>query len=342
MAPASVALPGFFIELNVPGRPMPRLLILLTLPPNVTDQYRQRFQRAFPELEIDVAATPGEAATALARADCLLTFGQMMKNLKLSLGDAHKLKWVQALGTGLDGIADQPALKPGVTVTNLHGVHGPPVSEAALASMLALSRDLPGFVRAQDERQWKRWPAKLLHEKTVGILGIGIIAEALGPKCKAMGMTVAGVTSAPRKVAGFDRVHPVSDLLKVLPEFDYFVLLTPYSAATHQMINAKVFEAMKPTAYLVNVARGGVVDEDALVEALRAKKFAGAALDVFSQEPLPSDHPLWGFKNVIITTHQGGFCDTYVDLAMPILEHNMRCYLKGDLKGMMNVARPAA
>jgi D-2-hydroxyacid dehydrogenase (NADP+) len=279
---------------------------------------------------------------ALAKADCLLTFGQMMKNLKLDLAEAHNLKWVQALGTGLDGITDQPALKPDVTVTSLHGVHGAPVSEAALASMLALSRDLPGFVRAQDQHQWKRWPAKLLQGKTAGILGIGVIAEALAPKCKALGMNVVGITSSPRQVAGFDRVHPVSELLSVLKEVDHFVLLTPYSPATHQMIDAKVFAAMKPSAFLINLARGGVVDEDTLVAALREKRIAGAALDVFNQEPLPPDNPLWTFPNVIITTHQGGFCDTYPDLAMPILEHNMRCFLNGDLKGMMNVARPAA
>ena len=272
----------------------------------------------------------------------MLTFGQMMKNLKVELTDAKKLKWVQALGTGLDGIVDQPALQPNVIVTSLHGVHGPPVSEAAISSMLALSRDLPGFVRAQDQHQWKRWPAKLLHNKTVGIVGIGVIAEALAPKCKAMGMTVVGLSSTPRKIAGFDSMHPMSELLSVLPHLDYLVLLTPYSPATHHLIDAKVFEAMKPTAFLVNLARGGVVDEDALVAALRANSFAGAALDVFSQEPLPPEHPLWAFKNVIITTHQGGFCDTYVDLAMPILEHNMRCFLSGDTKGMINVARPAA
>jgi phosphoglycerate dehydrogenase-like enzyme len=321
---------------------MPRLLILLTLPPDVTEQYRARLSQKFPEIDIDVITTADKAAVALRDADMLLTFGQMMKNLKLDLATAGKLKWVQALGTGLDGITDQPALKPGVTVTSLHGVHGAPVSEAALASMLALSRDLPGFVRAQDEHAWKRWPAKLLYEKIVGILGIGVIAEALAPKCKALGMMVIGITSSPREVAGFDRIHPVGELKKVLPECDHFVLLTPYSAATHRMIDASVFAAMKSTAFFVNLARGGVVDEDALVEALRAKKIAGAALDVFNQEPLPADNPLWTFKNVIITTHQGGFCDTYPDLAMPILEHNMRCFLKGDLKGMMNVARPAA
>ena len=321
---------------------MPRLLILLTLPPDVTEQYRARLSKTFPEISVDVVNTADKAAVALREADMLLTFGQMMKNLKLDLTTADKLRWVQALGTGLDGITDQPALKPGVTVTSLHGVHGAPVSEAALASMLALSRDLPGFVRAQGEHAWTRWPAKLLYEKTVGILGIGVIAEALAPKCKALGMTVIGITSSPRKVAGFDRIHPVSDLLKVLPECDHFVLLTPYSQATHQMINAKVFAAMKPGSYFTNLARGGVVDEDALVTALREKRIAGAALDVFNQEPLPPDNPLWTFKNVIITTHQGGFCDTYPDLAMPILEHNMRCFLKGDLKSMMNVARAAA
>ena len=118
---------------------MPRLLILLTLPPDVTDQYRVRLAQKFPEIGIDVIATADKAAAALPEADMLLTFGQMMKNLKLDLAGAAKLKWVQALGTGLDGITDQPALKPSVTVTSLHGVHGAPVSEAALASMLALS-----------------------------------------------------------------------------------------------------------------------------------------------------------------------------------------------------------
>ena len=321
---------------------MPRLLIMLTLPPDVTEDYRQRHKRAFPALDVDVVTSRDKLGPALAEADALLTFGQMMKNLNVDLAAAKKLKWVQALGTGLDGIVDQPALKPDVTVTSLHGVHGPPVSEAAIASMLALARDLPGFVRAQDERQWKRWPAKLLHQKTVGILGIGVIAEALAPKCKAMGMTVVGITSKPRPVAGFDSVHPTSEFHSVLPHLDFLVLLTPYSPATHHMIDAKVFEAMKPTAFLVNLARGGVVDEDALVAALRAKAFAGAALDVFSQEPLPPEHPLWTFNNVIITTHQGGFCDTYVDLAMPILEHNMRCFLGGKLGDMINIERAAA
>jgi D-2-hydroxyacid dehydrogenase (NADP+) len=321
---------------------MSRLLILLTLPPDVTEQYRLRLGRLFPDLTIDVVADKEKAEGAIKAADVLLTFGQMLKNLKFDLKDAVNLKWIQALGTGLDGITDQPSLRPSVTVTSLHGVHGAPVSEAALAGMLALSRDIPRFVRQQEQQHWGRWPAKLLQGRTVGIVGIGIIAEALAPKCKAFGMNVLGFTSTPRPVDGFDRVLAIKDFLATVPQLDYLVLLTPYSAATHHMIDAKVFAAMKPTSYLINVARGGIVDEEALVDALRQNRFAGAALDVFEHEPLPPGHPLWSFKNVIISTHQGGFCDTYVDLAMPILEHNMRCFLSGNLKGMVNVARPAA
>jgi phosphoglycerate dehydrogenase-like enzyme len=108
------------------------------------------------------------------------------------------------------------------------------------------------------------------------------------------------------------------------------------------LIDAKVLAAMKPTSYLVNLARGGIVDEDALVDALRRGRIAGAALDVFQKEPLPTDHALWSFKNVIITTHQGGFCDAYVNLALPTIEHNMRCFLAGEFKKMVNVVARAA
>jgi D-2-hydroxyacid dehydrogenase (NADP+) len=316
---------------------MPRLLILLTLPPDVIEQYRARIGAQFPELTIGVADQHGSFMPLVRTADIILTFGQVLKNLKVDVKDAVNMKWIQALGTGLDGITDQPALKPGVIVTNVHGVHGQPVSEAALAGMLALSRDIPRAVRAQDKRAWVRWPARLLDSKTVGIFGVGAIAEKLAPKCKALGMKVIGISTGVRPVVGFDRMHTRDELPRVLPELDYLVLLTPYSTETHNIIDAKVFAAMKPASYLVNLARGGIVDEDALVDALRSSKLAGAALDVFQKEPLPAEHPLWSFENVIITTHQGGFCDVYVDLAMPVIEHNMRCFLAGDVKKMLNV-----
>ena len=203
--------------------------------------------------------------------------------------------------------------------------------------MLALARDLPRAVRLQDEKKWFRFPAQLLHNKTVGIFGVGVIAEALAPKCKAFGMRVVGVSSAPRPAPGFDDMRSRDEMLKVVGDFDFLVLLTPLTDNTRNSVNADVFAAMKPSSFLVNLARGGVVDEPALVEALKNKRIAGAALDVFSQEPLPVDHPFWSMQNVIITTHQGGFCDVYVDYALPVIEKNMARFLKGDTGGMINV-----
>jgi len=314
---------------------MTNLLILLAMPEQVRHQYRDRLQTRFPELAISVVDHHSKVGPYIAGTDALLTFAPMLSGQVLE--SAARLRWVQALGTGVDNLTDQPALRKDVIVTNVHGIHGPPVSEAAIASMLALARDLPRALRAQSNREWARFPAKLLHDKTVGIFGVGAIAAELASKCKVFGMRVIGVSSAPRSVAGFDRMHGRDELLNVIGEFDFFVLLTPLTAKTRNSIDAKVLAAMKPSSFLVNLARGGVVEEAALVEALKAGRLAGAALDVFVQEPLPADHPFWSMPNVIITTHQGGFCDVYVDHALPTVETNMRCFLKGDFAGMINV-----
>jgi phosphoglycerate dehydrogenase-like enzyme len=319
---------------------MTEVLVLLAMPEPVRKQYRDGIKARFPELTVNVVDHHSKVDPYIDKADILMTFGPMMSEQVLE--KAASLKWIQALGTGVDGIVDRPALGKNVVVTNLHGVHGPPVSEAAFMSMLALSRQLPRSVRNQGAHRWERFPARLLKDKTVGIFGIGVIAEELAPKCKAFGMKVIGISSTRREVAGFDAVRARDDLIDVVRDLDYLVLLTPYSPATHHSIDAKVLAAMKPGAYLVNLARGGVVDEAALIDALRNKRIAGAALDVFAQEPLPADHPLWDMDEVIITTHQGGFCDVYVDFAMPVIEQNLRRFLAGDTAGMINlVKRPA-
>ncbi len=314
---------------------MTNLLILLTLPEPVRSQYRDRLAARFPELNIALVDHHSKVGPHIGEADALLTFAPMLSDKVLQ--SAARLKWVQALGTGVDNLIDRPCLRNDVIVTNVHGIHGPPVSEAALASMLALARNLPRAVRCQEKRLWQRFPAQLLHNKTVGIFGIGAIAEVLAPKCKAFGMRVVGVSSAPREIGGFDRMYRSTELAAVAGEFDFFVLLTPLTEKTRNSIGARVFAAMKPGSFLVNLARGGVVDEAALLAALRAGQIAGAALDVFVEEPLPADHPFWAMDNVIITTHQGGFCDVYIDHAWPTLETNMRRFLAGDIGGMINV-----
>jgi phosphoglycerate dehydrogenase-like enzyme len=316
---------------------MTSLLILLTLPEPVRMQYYNHLRKTFPELNVNMVDRHDKVGPHIATADILLTFGPMMADHVVAA--ASNLKWIQALGSGVDGIVDLPSLREDVMVTNLHGIQAAPVSEAAMMAMLALSRGLPRTVRSQDRHKWDRFPARLLKDKTVGIFGIGLIAEELAPKCKAFGMTVVGITSAIRPVPGFDRMHSRDELEQAVRELDYLVLLTPYSAATRGIVSEKVLAAMKPSSYLVNLARGGVVDEPALIKALQEGRIAGAALDVFTQEPLPEDYPFWNMERVLITPHLGGFCDVYVDQALPVVERNIRGFLSGERGRMVNVVK---
>jgi phosphoglycerate dehydrogenase-like enzyme len=314
-----------------------KLLILLTFPEPIRNLYRDGLTEAFPQLQIDVVDHHSKVDPYIGEADILMTFGAQIADHVLE--KAINLKWIQALGTGVDGIVDSPALRDGVIVTNLRGLHGASVSESVLAAMLALSRNLPRAMRSQDAGRWDRFPVSLVKGKTVGILGVGVIATELAPRCRALGMTVIGITSAPRGVAGFDRMVGRDELLDVAGELDHLVLLAPYTAETHGIVGARVFERMKRSAFLVNVARGGLVDEAALVEALKAGRIAGAALDVFSEEPLPEGHPLWSMPNVLITPHMAGFHVGYPAEAIPIVNENIRHFLAGDVDGMINVVR---
>jgi phosphoglycerate dehydrogenase-like enzyme len=311
------------------------LLLMLALPGNTGQQYYDRLRTAFPQLKVDMVNHHSKVDPYIADADILITFGAHMSDTVLEKGT--RLKWIQALGTGVDGITDRPALNKSTIVTNMHGLHGDAMSEAALMSMLALARQLPRSVRAQAKHAWERWPSSLLKGKTAGIFGVGAIAEDLAPRLKALGMTVVGITSGVREVPGFDRMVPRDRLTDAVRDIDYLILLTPYTKETHHLVNGPVLAAMKRTSFVINLARGGVMDEAALVQALREGHIAGAALDVFEKEPLPPESPLWDMPNVIVTPHLGGFHDEYATQALPVIEENLRKFLAGDFGTMRNL-----
>ena len=312
--------------------------VLIFLPWDESERflYERIIAPRFPPLTVQTFGTIDELKANIGRAEILMSFG-----VRLPPGifaHASRLKWVHAFGTGVDGIADQETLHRDVLITSTKGIHGPPVAEAALASMLALSRDLPRSVRGQDRRVWDKWRMRLLDRKIVGILGVGAIAQALAPRCQAMGMTVVGISRTPRQAAGFDRIVPRSDLERVVGDLDYLVLLLPLEPDTRHIVGDRVLAAKKPTSYLINVARGGVLNDAALVRALESKKLAGAALDVFDQEPLPVDHPFWRMPNVIISPHFGGYYDRYVEDSADQICRNMERFLAGRVAEMENVA----
>jgi D-2-hydroxyacid dehydrogenase (NADP+) len=286
---------------------------------------------------VDLFASNDRAAALAQAVDAQVLIGHHYQFDEEIVTRASRLRWIQSLTTGTDAILKLKALRPEVTVTSTRGMHGPQMSELVFLHMLALTRDFPRMQRNQAAGQWQRWPQPLLWGKTVVIVGVGAIAEALAPRCKAFGMTVLGVSGSSRLPEGFDGLFHRSDLAQAAAKADYLVLIVPLSPETENLVDAAVIAALKPAAFLVNVARGGVLDEQALVAALRDKRIAGASLDVFRQTPLPPDDPLWQEPGVIITPQVGGMSNIYLDQAYPVVRDNLRQFLAGRPEAMTNV-----
>jgi len=305
------------------------LLILDSL----ADEYKKILKTKFPEVSIHAAKKEEEIGDFIEKMQVLLTFRISDDLIK----KASRLQWIQSMATGVDYIVNLPSLKKEVLVTSTRGIHASQMSEMAFLLMLALNRNFPKIVRNQDKKAWERWPTKLLNGKKVGILGIGVIGEEIAKKSKAFGMTVHGIDIVKRRVDAVDYFYEPKDLLKVLQEVDYFIIVAPLTPQTQGMIGARELSSMKPTAFLINIGRGEIVDEEALIQNLNSGKIAGAALDAFCKEPLPKSHPFWKMKNVIVTPHVGGASDIYVEQVLSIFEENLRRFLSGERRNLINL-----
>jgi len=296
------------------------------------EEYQKALEPEFPGLFIQACKTEREVGDFIEKTRILLTFNISDELIQ----KAVNLEWIQALGTGVDSIVSLPSLPKGVLVTSTRGIQGPQMSELAILLMLALVRRFPDTVRNQDKAVWDRWPAELLWRKKVGILGLGAVGQEIAHKCKAFGMTVYGVNRSKKQVDAVDRFFGLDRLLIVAREVDFFIIVIPLTPETRMMVRAEVLAAMKPTAFPLNLARGAVVDEKALIQALESRTIAGAALDVFNEEPLPQGHPFWKMKNVIVTPHIGGTSTFYAGQVLPIFQENLRRYLGGERHTLIN------
>ena len=297
------------------------------------EEYRKDLQLKFPGLTIHAVTAEEEIKHHVGRVEILITIYRVADDL---LKQAANLKWIQVITSGVNYLLSRPSLREDIIITSGRGIHGPQVSEMAILLMLALNRNFPENVRNQDRRAWIRWKSKLLYHKKVGIFGIGFIGEELARKCKAFGMTVYGIDIVKRDLECVDLFHAPEDLPRVAEEVDYLVLVAPSTPETEKIVGKHLLAHMKPTAFLLNLARGELVDEAALTEALEAGQIAGAALDALSVEPLPPEHPLWATKNLIITPHVAGESDIYRQQVVPIIEENLRRFLNGERRNLIN------
>jgi phosphoglycerate dehydrogenase-like enzyme len=290
--------------------------------------------KAFPDLDVVRTESEQQAMKQIQDAEVLMAFSPSVTAKLVDAGE--RLTWIQTLNSGADDMMSVSSRMQEVLVTSGRGAQATPVSEAVLAFLLALVRDLPRLCRNQVEHRWERFPARLLRGQTVVILGVGAIAECLAPKCAALGMRVLGLSHSPRSLPGFEEVRDLQQLLPTIAVADFLVVLTPLTAATRGLVSREVLEALQPTASLINVARGAVVDEPALIELLKKGRIAGAALDVFNEEPLPAGHPLWDCPNVLISPHLAGWNTNYINDVLQIVEANLRAWVAGDISAMRN------
>ena len=302
-----------------------------------SDYFAPLFKKRFKGLHIICVKELPAAESELAHANIIIAVDHHFNAYRLGL--AKQLQWVQTMTTGTDAIEKSKALKPEVILTTTRGIHAPQMSEMAFTFMLHLARDFTRLQENQKRHRWERWDMMRLFGKTISIVGIGLTAEALAPRCKAFGMRVIGVSQADRSLPGFDEIKKYHDIKSAVAEADFTVVLAPYRESTHHLINAEVLKAMKPSAFLINLARGRLCDEQALIQALRDRQIAGAGLDVFTQEPLPTDSPLWDLDNVLISPHCSGGSDDNLRITWPILEHNMQCFLEKRPQEMKNIVR---
>ncbi|MCK1487567.1 D-2-hydroxyacid dehydrogenase [Bradyrhizobium sp. 193] len=254
---------------------------------------------------------------------------------------ATKLRWFQSLSAGVDSMLPARDRAHDVTVTNVRGMQGGLIADYVMGGVTMLNWDFRRILADQTSRNWNFRSVAPLADKTLGIVGLGSIGSAIARRAKSAGMTVLGLKrdiSVP--VQGVDRLFGSDKLKDLLPLCDFVVLAVPATPETVGLIGADEFACMRCDAFLINIARGSVVVESALINVLQAGTLAGAMLDVFEREPLPQDSPLWGMANVIVTPHISGIVTNYEERAFKIVAENIERYLQGlPLKNQIDLRR---
>ena len=314
---------------------------------NLTSEQLERVRAVSPRLQIsqyDVRGGDEVPPDAWSTVEVIYAYNALPEP-----DQAPRLRWVQGTTAGVDPVLDNPMFRDQVMLTNTSGIHAVSVSEQALTLLLGLSQRLPAFARDQRRAEWHQKTHLVsalpeLRGATIGIVGYGSVGREIGRLASAFGMRVLALKRTDERVDhGYiipgvgdpegvipERYYNPNELRGMLSECDYVVLAVPLTKVTRHMIGFDELKAMKPSAYLVNIARGGVVNEPVLIQALRERWIGGAGLDVFSEEPLPADSPLWGLENAILTPHIAGSSPYYNDRALDVFAKNLRRYLAGE------------
>jgi phosphoglycerate dehydrogenase-like enzyme len=253
------------------------------------------------------------------------------------LGLAPNLKWIQAITAGVDNLPLKEINDRRIILTNARGIHKIQMAEFTIAAMINFARNFHLMHRNQIKGVWDRSvPQAEIYGKVVGIIGLGSIGEEIARKASFFGMRVLGVRKNPQAMKYVDQVYGIEEMDAVFKESDYIINLLPLTAGTQKIINKDYFSAMKKTACFINIGRGPTVNQADLVDALKSNRIGGMVADVYEEEPLPEDSPLWKLENVILAPHIAGVSPNYMKRAMDVIRHNLKVYVSQSGE-MMNV-----
>lgn len=303
---------------------------------HIADHYRRMLNEQFPELEVAAGKERPIVDEHIGDAEVLLTW----KFPLAALDKAKKLRWIQLTSAGVDHLRPATDRLRHIVVTNARGIHADVMADYAMGTITMLQWNFRQLLREQQARQWNHRFTEPLASRTLGVIGLGAIGQEIARRGASIGMTVVGTKRTPGSVEGVSRVFGPDHLREMLSLCDFVILVVPQTPETDRMIGEAELRAMQRTAFLVNIARGSVVDEPALIRALQERWIAGAALDVFAQEPLPADSPFWEMDTVIITPHVAGEPVNYAGRVMGIFAENLKRWAEGQpLRNVVDLAR---
>lgn len=314
--------------------PMSKPNLLVLCPP---DHYSLRNLEAIKEAANILVTNEESAAKEFApKAEIILYSGLTGKTVDFStlFGVASQLKWVHSMSAGVEKLLFPAFSDSAVPLTNARGVFKRSLAEFVVLGMLYFTKRVRRLVENQRANKWDNFPTEFINNKVMGIVGYGEIGRECALLAKPLGVKIYAARRNPARSANdalLDKIFPSGKMADMLHEIDYLVAAAPLTPETHHMIGAAAFAAMKPEAIVMNVGRGPVIDEAALIKALQTKQIAGAALDVFEVEPLPAESPLWGMDNVFISPHctDRTVNPDWLDLSMQCFVENFQRYRKG-------------
>ncbi len=302
---------------------------------NVPAWFPEKLQSEFPQIDVTRRTNYDGVEEYLRDSEILFAFSLRPEQFNV----AHELRWIHAPTAAVHQLLFPELVSSDVLLTNAHEVHGPVVAEHVIALIFALAKKIPQAALLQQKRTWgqdEMWndgpQPREVAGATLGLIGLGSIGRRVARMASALGMRVIAVREHPEKEnpEGIAAVYAPPQLNDLLSQSDYVVVAAPLTEATRGLINGERLRAMRRDAYLINVGRGAQVDEAALADALRNHRIAGAALDVFEQEPLPAESPLWELDNLLITPHTAGLTEKLWQRHYALFSENLRRYLAGE------------